>query len=102
MGALSLQTAKVRLDGTLSTNGAVGVQCREWEQMAFNVSSNPNHSMIPRTSCTLAEHRGAVGLPFLKILRSCLDMVHAAWVGSAGVGDLQRFPSNLNLSFCHH
>ena len=33
----SLQTAKVRLDGALSTDGAVGVpvQCRELGQMAF-------------------------------------------------------------------
>jgi len=36
MDAPSLQTAKVRLDRALSTDGAVGdpVQCREWDQMA--------------------------------------------------------------------
>ena len=36
-GAPPLQTAKVRLDGALSTDGAVGVSvhCRKWEQMAF-------------------------------------------------------------------
>jgi len=36
-GAPSLQTAKVRLDGALSTAGAVAapVHCREWNQMAF-------------------------------------------------------------------
>ena len=36
-GAPSLQTAKVRLDGALSTDGAVGVpvQYRQWDQMAF-------------------------------------------------------------------
>jgi len=35
--AQSLQTAKVGLDGALSTDGAVGVpaQCREWDQMAL-------------------------------------------------------------------
>ena len=34
---MSLQTAKVRLDGAVSTDGAVGVpaQCREWDQTAF-------------------------------------------------------------------
>ena len=36
-GAPSLQTAKVRLDGALSTAGAVAVpvHCREWHQAAF-------------------------------------------------------------------
>ena len=36
-GAPSLHTATVRLDGALSTDGAVGVpaQCREWDQTAF-------------------------------------------------------------------
>jgi len=36
-GAPSLQTAKVRLDGAVSTDGAVGVpaQCRQLVQMAF-------------------------------------------------------------------
>ena len=36
-GAPSLQTAKVRLDGTVSTDGAVGVpmHCRGLEWMAF-------------------------------------------------------------------
>ena len=35
-GAPSLQTAKVRLDGALSTAGAVAVpvHCREWHQVA--------------------------------------------------------------------
>ena len=35
-GAPSLQTAKVRLDGALSTAGAVAVpvRCREWHQAA--------------------------------------------------------------------
>jgi len=35
-GAPSLQTAKVRLDGALSTAGAVAVpvHCREWHQAA--------------------------------------------------------------------
>jgi len=35
---LGLETAKVRLNGALSTDGAVGVSvhCREWDQMAFN------------------------------------------------------------------
>ena len=37
---LGLETAKVRLDGALSTDGAVGVSvhCREWDQMAFKAS----------------------------------------------------------------
>ena len=37
VGAPSLQTAKVRLDGAVSTDGAVGVpvQCRELDQVAF-------------------------------------------------------------------
>jgi len=41
-GAPSLETAKVRLDGALSTDGAVGVpvQCRELGQMA---SEGPFH-----------------------------------------------------------
>ena len=36
-GAPSLHTPTVRLDGALSTDGAVGVsaQCTEWDQMAF-------------------------------------------------------------------
>ena len=36
-GAPSLHTPTVRLDGALSTDGAVGVpaQCREWDQTAF-------------------------------------------------------------------
>jgi len=36
-GAPSLQTAKVRLDGAVSTAGAVAVpvHCREWHQAAF-------------------------------------------------------------------
>jgi len=42
MGAPSLETAKVRLDGALSTDGAVGVpvECRELGQMA---SEGPFH-----------------------------------------------------------
>jgi len=41
-GAPSLQAGKVRLDGALSTDGAVGVpvHCREWDQMACKVPSN--------------------------------------------------------------
>ena len=33
----NMETAKVRLDGALSTDGAVGVlvHCRGWDQMAF-------------------------------------------------------------------
>ena len=40
-GAPSLQTAKVRLDGALSTDGAVGVpvQCREWDRWPLRVPS---------------------------------------------------------------
>jgi len=42
-GAPSLQTAKVRLDGALSTDGAVGVlvHCREWDQMDFKGPFQP-------------------------------------------------------------
>ena len=42
-GAPSLQTAKVRLDGALSTAGAVAVpvHCREWHQAAFGGPFQP-------------------------------------------------------------
>ncbi len=49
-GAPSLQTAKVRLDGALSTAGAVAVpvHCREWHQAAsegpFQIKPS-SHSM---------------------------------------------------------
>ena len=37
MGAPSLETLQIRLDGAVSTDGAAGVpvQCREWDQTAF-------------------------------------------------------------------
>ena len=45
-GAPSLQTAKVRLDGALSTAGAVAVpvHCREWHQAAFGGPFQPKPS----------------------------------------------------------
>jgi len=47
-GASSLQTTKFRLDGALSTDGAVGVpvHCRGWDPMAFKGSFQLN-SVIP-------------------------------------------------------
>ena len=47
-GAPSLETPKVSLDVTLSTEGAVGVpvHCRELDQMAFKVPSNSDDSVI--------------------------------------------------------
>jgi len=43
-----VQTFKVRLDGVLSTDGAVGVpvQCREWDRWTLRVPSYSNHPMI--------------------------------------------------------
>ena len=47
-GASSLQTAKVRLDGALSADGAVGVpvQCRGWTRWPLGVPSSSDHSVI--------------------------------------------------------
>jgi len=54
--APSLQTAKVRLDGAVSTDGALGVpaQCREGGRRPLGVPSNSNHSM---TSALLVRHK---------------------------------------------
>ena len=66
MGALSLQTAKVRLDGALSTDGAVGipVQCREWDQMASKGPFQFGDSVVQwclgtSKSCSLSRNSAA-------------------------------------------
>lgn len=48
-GSLKQQLAKTRLDGALSSFGLVvddSAHGSGWNKI-FNISSNPNHSMIP-------------------------------------------------------
>ena len=60
--APSLETPKVRLDGALSTDGAVGVpvHCREWDQMDFKGPFQHYHSVI-----------AGVESPSLEVFNNC-------------------------------
>ena len=78
-GAPSLQTAKVRLDGALSTTGAVAVpvHCREWHQAA---SEGPFQL---KPFCDCMTHPG-------DLLLNCLITTNAEFVVLCTAGSALR------------